>query len=126
MLIAIFTVLMLFFGGGSLEFYLTNLKGSVKEQVQDKDRRDAILDTSKALEKDLKVLAKDVEQHFNALVSMHTRFESTSADYDTAAAKLKADQKTLSTLTLGARDAMHKQMTREEWNAVFSSSNDSD
>jgi len=119
MLIATITALIIIFGSGNLEFYLTNLKKPVKEHVVDKDRRDAVIDAGKALEKDLKVLADDVEDHFNALVKVHGVFESTPSDYLAAGARLKADQNKLTSLVLDARDEMKKNMTREEWEAVF-------
>ena len=119
MLIATITALMLIFGGSSLEFFLINLKKPVKEYVADEDRQDAILDAGKALEEDLKVLTKDVEEHFRALVEVHSVYESTTEDYLAAGAKLKADQNRLTTLVLDARDTMKAQMTREEWEAVF-------
>jgi hypothetical protein len=120
MLIATITVLILIFGGGNLEFYLTNLKKPVKEHVVDKERRDAILEAGKELEKELKGLAKDIEEHFEELIEVHGEYESTTADYLAASAKLKADQNTLAERVLDTRDAMKENMTRAEWEQVFS------
>lgn len=119
MLIATITALILIFGGSNLEFFLTNLKKPVKEYVADADRQDAILDAGKALEKELKELTKDVEDHFNEIVEVHSVYESTTENYLTAGAKLKADQNRLTTLVLDTRDVMKENMTREEWEAVF-------
>jgi peptidoglycan hydrolase CwlO-like protein len=124
MLIATITALILIFGGGNLEFYLTNLKKPVKEHVADKERRDAILDAGKELKKELKALTKDVEDHFEDIIKVHAEYESTTADYQAAGAKLKADQNRLTELVLDARDEMKKNMTRAEWEAVFMSSGD--
>ena len=120
MLIATITALMLIFGGGNLEFYLTNLKKPVKEYVVDKERRDAILEAGKELEQELKVLSKDIEEHFEGLIEVHAEYESTTADYLAAGDRLKADQNTLAGLVLDTRDAMKENMTRAEWEAVFS------
>ena len=120
MLIATITALILIFGGGNLEFYLTNLKKPVKEYVVDKERRDAILEAGKELEKELKGLSKDIEEHFEELIEMHGEYESTTKDYLAAGAKLKADQNTLAGLVLDTRDAMKENMTRAEWEQVFS------
>ena len=60
-----------------------------------------------------------VRLHINGLGSTHTDFSSTAAEFDLATARLVADQKATSKLVLDARDAMHEQMTREEWTAVF-------
>ena len=119
MLIATIAALMLIFGGGSLEFFLTNLKKPVKEHVVDKARQDVILDAGKALEKELKALEKDVLEHFEELIEVHGEFDSIPADYDAAGEFLKADQKKLAALVLDARDTMKSSMTRQEWEAVF-------
>ena len=120
MIIAITTVFILLFGGGGLEFYLTNLKDSVKDAVPDKPRQEVILDTSKALAKDLESLQKDVEKQFDAYVDAHADFESTPADFDAVTTRLVSDQQQLGKLVLDARDKMHSQMTEAEWTAVFS------
>ena len=120
MLIATITALILIFGGGNLEFYLTNLKKPVKEHVVDKERRDAILEAGKELKKELKGLSKEIEEHFEELIEMHGEYESTTGDYLAAGAKLKADQNTLAGLVLDTRDAMKENMTRAEWEQVFS------
>ena len=119
MLIATITALMLIFGGGNLEFYLTNLKKPVKEHVVDKERRDAILEAGKELEKELKVLSKDIEEHFEEVIEVHAEYESTTDDYLAAGNRLKADQNRLTMLVLDTRDAMKENMTRAEWEAVF-------
>ena len=124
MLIATITALILIFGGGNLEFYLTNLKKPVKEHVVDKERRDAILEAGKELEKELKILSKDIEAHFGELIEVHAEYESTSEDYLAAGAALKADQNTLAGLVLDTRDAMKENMTRSEWEQVFSKAED--
>ncbi len=112
-------VLIILFSGGSLEFYLTNLKKPVKEHVQDKACQEIIIDTSKALAKDLQTLGEEVNGHFEDLVEVHGEYDSVASDFDEVVAELKADQKELSRLVLDARDTMHDQMTKEEWEAVF-------
>lgn len=119
MLIATITALMLIFGGGNLEFFLTNLKKPVKKHVVDEVRRDAILEAGKELENELKDLSKDIEEHLKELIEVHAEYESTTGDYLAAGAALKADQNTLTMLVLDARDAMKENMTRAEWEAVF-------
>jgi hypothetical protein len=119
MLIATITALILIFGAGSLEFYLTDLKKPVKEHVADKERRDAVLEAGKELEKELKALTKDIEDHFGELIEVHDEYASTPADYLTAGEKLKADQNALTGLVLDARDVMKENMTRAEWEKVF-------
>ena len=122
MLIATITALIFIFGGGGLEFYLTNIKKPVKEHVQEKERREVILDESKALQKDLKAFRKDIEEHLDDLIEVHSAYTSVPADYDAAGDQLLADQEKVSARTLDARDNMKEQMTREEWDAVFKAS----
>ena len=112
-------VLIILFSGGSLEFYLTNLKKPVKEHVQDKACQEIIIDAGKALSKGLEELGEEINDHFEDLVEAHSEYDSVASDFDEATAQLKADQKELSRLVLDARDVMHDQMTKEEWNAVF-------
>ncbi|MCK5675674.1 MAG: hypothetical protein KAH99_01510 [Verrucomicrobia bacterium] len=119
MIVGTLTILMLLFSGGSLEFYLTNMKGDVKEHVQDKARQEIIIDAGDVLAKDLKELAEAVSGHFEDWVEVHGEYDSVASDFDEVVADLKADQKKLSRLVLGARDTMHNQMTKEEWDAVF-------
>ena len=119
MLIATVTALIIIFVSGNLEFYLTNLKKPVKEHVADPVRREVVLDASKSLKKELTSLEKEVREHFEDVVEVHGEYDSTPADYDEAGEALKADQRRLSKLVLDARDAMHDQMTKEEWEAVF-------
>jgi hypothetical protein len=119
MIIALAAIFALLFGGGSLEFYLTNLKGPVKEYVQDKDRQSAVLDASKELGKELKTLQKDVKDQFKDYTDLHADYTSTPADFDAVTDKMVASQLQLSEKVLDARDEIKKNMTAEEWAAVF-------
>ena len=119
MIVGTLAVLMFLFSGGSLEFYLTNMKGDVKEHVQDKAREEIVIETSKNLSKDLGELAEEIDDHFEDLAEVHSEYDSVSSDFDEAIEALKANQKELSRLVLDVRDVMHEQMTKEEWNAVF-------
>ena len=119
MIVGTLTILLLIFSGGSLEFYLTHIKSDVKEHVQDKACQEIIIDASKALAKDLKELGEEVDDHFEDWVEVHSDYDSAASDFDEVTVALKADQKELSRLVLDARDTMHEQMTKQEWNAVF-------
>ena len=74
MLIATITALILIFGGGGLEFYLTNIKKPVKEHVQESESRKVILNESKALQKDLKGFRKDIDEHLGDLIDVHSAY----------------------------------------------------
>ncbi len=78
------TIIILLSGGGETEHYLTGLKKGVKNHVEDKGRRELILDESKVLSKNLKSLGKEIEGHFTGLVQVHADFQSVEADFDAA------------------------------------------
>jgi hypothetical protein len=119
MLIATITVLIIIFGGSGLEFYLTNIKAPVKEYVQDKDRQDTILKASKALSKELKGIREQTDANFGDLIKAHGNYLSTKSDFTEVTDRLLENQQDTIRATLDARDIMHEQMTREEWDAVF-------
>jgi hypothetical protein len=119
MIIALAAIFALLFGGGSLEFYLTNLKGPVKEYVQDEDRQSAVLDASKELGKELTALQKDAKDQFQDYTDLHADYTSTAADFDAVTDKMVASQLQLSEKVLDARDEIKKNMTAEEWAAIF-------
>ena len=116
---ALATYLIMVFGGGGLEFHLTNLKKPVKEHVQDKTCQKEIINESKALAKELQSLGKRVDRDFENFVRVHADFQFLETDFAAAAAKLSDDQARSAKRVLDTRDAMHKQMTQEEWEAVF-------
>jgi hypothetical protein len=113
------TIIILLSGGGDVEHYLTDLKKDVKKHVDDKTRRKAILDESKALSKELKTLGKQVDDSIEDIARVHVEFGSEEADFQALTSQLVAQQKEASRLILDARDTMHEQMTREVWEAVF-------
>lgn len=122
MVIATLLALWMLFGGGGLEFYLTNLKGPVKEYVQDEARQDAIIEISKALAEDLQAEQKTVEGIFEQIMDVQSRHASTGADFDQVTVSLVDHQKQSDARVLDARDEMHAQMTAAEWTAVFQES----
>ena len=115
------TIIVLLNGGGDMGYFLADLKGAVKKNIDDKDRRNLILDEKKALSKELKPLEKEINKHFEDFVKVHADFHSTEADFDVVTEQLVADQKRTTKRILDARDIMHEQMTKEEWTAVFKS-----
>jgi hypothetical protein len=124
MIVGTIALLMLLFGGGGLEYYLTNLKSEVKEYVVQKDCQEKIIEASKTLSSELGTLQIEIDAHFKELVEIHAEFRSSAEDFDAVAAKLVVDQKTATALILDARDTMHAQMTEQEWTAVFKDENE--
>lgn len=112
-------IIILLSGGGGVEHYLTDLKKEVNKTIEDKDRKKVILNESKALSKELKTLGKEINSHFKDVIQVHADFHATEAAYDAVLKQLVADQNKATALILDARDSMHEQMTKEEWQAVF-------
>ena len=119
MIVATLALLMFLFGGGGLEYYLTNLKDDVKEHVVNEASQEKIIEASNALSDHLEELQEGIDEHFKELVRIHTAFKSTATDFDQVSAKLVSDQKMTTQLILDARDTMHAEMTKAEWEAVF-------
>jgi D-mannonate dehydratase len=120
MIIATVTVIsMLLLGGGNFSFekYFNSF---VKNVVEDKSRREQILDLTKKADKQLdqyrkevkKVLSKDIKMVFK-------NFDATEEDYRNAMARADqsriAVQKSIIELRLRIKDLM----TEEEWNAMY-------
>ena len=119
--ITIATIFVLVGGGGDVDHFLTDLKKDVKTNVADKNRQKLILGEGKALSKNLKSLGKEINGHFKEYVAVNVDFRATETEFETAINQLITDQKESAKLILDARDAMHEQMTKEEWEAVFKS-----
>ena len=114
------TIIVLLYGGGSdYAHYLTTIDKRVKKNVDDKARREIILDESKALSKSLKAFNAAVNEHVEELIHVHAGFHSSESDYDLAIDKMVADQAQAADLILDAREVMRAQMTREEWEVIF-------
>ena len=113
------TIIVLLYGGGDIDHYLTDINKGVKKNIEDKARREIILDESKDLGKALKSLTKEVEQHVEEVIHVHADFHSGEADFDAATAKLVDDQAKATQLILDAREVMRAQTTRKEWEAIF-------
>lgn len=122
MVAAILAVFLIFFVGANMGSQLSDLEDKVKDHVSDKARRKIIINTCKELEKDMKSMSKTLDTHFGDLAEAHHAYASTATDFNTVTAKLKANQKAAAKMFLDARDSMHRQMTREEWTAVFQAS----
>lgn len=108
--------------GDGPSHFLIDAEKQIKSVVSDKTRRKAILDAIGDLSKNLTVLEKKIEAHLKDYTSVHSDFQSLETDFDEVTAKLVADQATTSKLILDTRETMRELMTREEWNAVFQSS----
>lgn len=119
MIVGTLALLMLIFGGGGLEYYLTNLKGDVKEHVVQQENQERIIEASKQLSSDLETLQIEINSHFEDLVMVHADFRSSAADFDAVAKTIVSDQNKATKLILDARDAIHADMTETEWAAVF-------
>ena len=116
-LIALIALLML--GGTDGTGWTEDLEKSIK-QVEDKDRRENILDAIGNHEDGINEVADSVEKHFVELLDTHIDFQSSEQDFDAAAQKLKDDQERAFLHDLKMREIMKANLTAEEWSSVFS------
>lgn len=119
MIIALASLLFMLIGGDSLQFYLVNIESPVKEAVHDKARRKAIIEEGEALTESLRPLEEQINRDFEELVQVHANYDSTASDFDAASATLLEHQRESVQLILDAQDAMHANMTPQEWEKVF-------
>ena len=106
-------------GRGGDVYHVTNLKDDVKEHVASEASQEKIIEASENLSAELGTLQIEIDVHFKELVEIHADFKSSAPDFDAVAEKIAADQKMATKLILDARDAMHTEMTKAEWEAVF-------
>lgn len=111
--------------GGGTSHFLIDAEKQIKSEVSDKTRRKAILDELGELSKKLRALEKKIESHLKEYVGIHSDFHSSESDFDAVTADFSVDQQEAAKLILRGRETMREQMTRDEWNAVFQSSENS-
>ena len=120
MLIATIAALMMLFGGGSsLENYLLHIKKPVKAAVENKVTVNEVLDLSKELGKQLKAQNKEITKLRDSFLDLHTKYDTTSADFQTYINQLITAPEKGQKHILDTRSAMKNLMTREEWTEVF-------
>jgi hypothetical protein len=120
MVIATVTALsILLFGGGSFSFE-KHFKDFVKNVIEDKPRREQIMDLAKRADEKQKqynkegrkVWAEDVKSAFR-------NFDSTEEDYRTVIAKANQSRIAMQQGVLDVRFKVVELMTEEEWNAMY-------
>ena len=120
MLIALFTTLILLFGGSdTVENYLLNIKKPVKATVQDKEKAKAITKLSKELGKNLKDENKNITKTRDQFLDLHQNYNATTPDFEKVLQQMLTEQKSGQKAILDTRFAMKELMTKEQWNAVF-------
>lgn len=116
-LIAAFLVLL--GGGGSHEYMPINIEKPVKEHVEDKDCRKAIMDASDELSKELTTIQKEVEGLLEDYSDVLDNFTSAPSEFDDVAEQMTDQYEKICDKTVETRKKMRAQMTEEEWSAVF-------
>lgn len=119
MIVALLALLVaILIGGGAADS--KELEKQVKAQISDKARGKEIIVIAQKRDKDLKGMEKALGAGFEELIRVHRDFGTTAADFDAVEVQLVKNQQAIAKTMLDARDAMKKQMNREEWTAVFS------
>lgn len=117
-LIAIIALLML--GGAAGTGWTSDLEKPVKKQVDEKVRREAVLDALHDCESGMEEVGDALQKHFTELLDAHIEFQSSENTFDAVTEKLKADQAKAFRLDMDTRRIMKAQLSESEWNAVFS------
>ncbi len=118
MIAALLGLLAILVLGGSASV-LSDACDRAKKAIPDKARREIVVDVAKALERDIKDADKRLGKHFEEFIAVHVNYDSTEADFDAVAVKLKEVQESVAGSVVSSRDRMRTQMTRKEWDTVF-------
>ena len=120
MLIATITALsILLFGGGSFSFE-KYYKEFVNDVIEDKPRREQIVDLAEKADEKQKQYKKEVEKVWAKDVkSAFRNFDSTEEDYRAVISKANQSRIAMQQEVLDVRFDVAKLMTEEEWNAMF-------
>lgn len=116
-LIALMVLLML--GGTADSGWTVDLEKAVKHSVQEKEQRELVLDALDEHKGDMEEVRESLQSHFTELLNTHLDFRSSEHSFDAVAEKLKQDQANAFAKDLKTRGEMKRNLTPEEWNAVF-------
>lgn len=116
-LIALLAILML--GGAAGTGWTADLEKPVKKQVDDKVRREAVLDALGDHEDGMEKVGDSLQDHFSGLLNAHLDFQSSEKTFDATTENLKADQMQAFKLDVALRRKMKAELSEAEWNAVF-------
>lgn len=116
-LIAIIALLML--GGAAGTGWTADLEKAVKQQVPDKDRREAVLHALDDHQEEVGKVGGALKDHFAELLELHLDYASTKEKFEAVAGKLSHDQVHIFKQDLKMRNEMKTHLSEEEWNAVF-------
>ena len=121
MIVATATALIILFGGGNaLENYLVDIKKPVNETLESKETRGQILSLSKALDRQLKGLNKELTKMSEGLLELHTQYDSKPEDFEVTMAKMMSKREEGQKAILETRYEMKQSMSKEEWTQMFS------
>lgn len=120
MLIALMTIL--FLGGGSgsnLMAFISEVNKEVKVTVVDEDRREAALDTLKAMKQHLKEQGKAKDAVFKRLKQVLQDHSVSGDSVEAIWAEHFSSTHDANRKLADLRFELREQLTREEWEAVF-------
>jgi hypothetical protein len=120
MLIALFTILIFGVSNTGVLDFIGDIQDTVKVVMEKDDKRDEALTTLKAIKKRMQAYNKSLKSSSKDMNNTQMSDEGTDADVDTIwdaffAQKLAYDQD-----IIDLRFQLKDQMTREEWQEVFS------
>lgn len=121
MIVATATALIILFGGGNaLENYLVDIKKPVNATLESKETRGQILSLSKALDRQLKGLNKELTKMSEGLLELHTQYDSKPEDFEVTIGRMMSKREEGQKAILETRYEMKQSMSKEEWTQMFS------
>jgi hypothetical protein len=121
MLVALFTILFLGRGTDSAEFdYISDTRKSVKTVVVDDERRKDATSTLKAIKKRSSAHGKSAKKTSKRIVSALAEHDGSEVDIKVALGEYFAMTDAYNIDMINLRFELKEQLTREEWQALFS------
>lgn len=121
MIVATATALIILFGGGNaLENYLVDIKKPVNATLESKETRGQVLSLSKALDRQLKGLNKELTKMSEGLLELHTQYDSKPEDFEVTIGKMMSKREEGQKAIIETRYEMKQSMSKEEWTQMFS------
>jgi hypothetical protein len=120
MLIATITALVIMFGGGASFSFEKAFKPFVKDTIEDKARREQILDVTKQADDEVKQFKKEVDEVWSKdLKRILSDYDATEEDFRRFVTRADQSRLIAQQRILDLRFEVIKLMTEDEWNAMY-------
>lgn len=125
MIVGLVSLIMLLFGGGSIDyFYVDKIEEGIKKDVVDKDRKKELQAETKAFTKIVKEFNKTRKKQFKELREKNLDRGNNTEYYLDFFKQLNEERIKLQNSTIDVRLALQEKITDEEWDAIMKRSTD--